>query len=141
MPSKPLAYAIKAAIGDIAGKRFVFEAAKTMYAGKTIAAGDPIFLLASENSGGSGLFARGVVHEAAAVPLVPGLERQTPCVTITVEVTARAVRPLGRRELKPLKSFEDGTGGSELNFKFYRQATDKIVGLSDAAAAYLETFF
>jgi hypothetical protein len=30
---------------------------------------------------------------------------------------------------------------SELNFKFYRQATNKIVGISDEAAAFLSTFF
>jgi hypothetical protein len=27
------------------------------------------------------------------------------------------------------------------NFKFYRQATDKIVGISDEAATYLGKFF
>jgi hypothetical protein len=30
---------------------------------------------------------------------------------------------------------------TELNFKFYRQATDKIVGISDQAAALLSKFF
>ena len=30
---------------------------------------------------------------------------------------------------------------TELNFKFYRQATNKIVGISDEAAAFLRRFF
>jgi len=30
---------------------------------------------------------------------------------------------------------------SELNFKFYRQATNKIVGISDQAAEFLSDFF
>src|SRR5262245_48461981 len=30
---------------------------------------------------------------------------------------------------------------TELNFKFYRQATNKIVGISDEAAAFLDGFF
>ena len=35
----------------------------------------------------------------------------------------------------------DGGPETELNFKFYRQATDKIVGISDVAAAFLNGFF
>ncbi len=31
--------------------------------------------------------------------------------------------------------------GKELSFKFYRQATNKIVGISDEAAAFLRGFF
>jgi hypothetical protein len=33
------------------------------------------------------------------------------------------------------------TGATELNLKLYRQATNKIVGISDAAAAFLRGFF
>jgi hypothetical protein len=36
---------------------------------------------------------------------------------------------------------DDGRPETELNFKFYRQATNKIVGLSDSAAAFLARFF
>jgi hypothetical protein len=32
-------------------------------------------------------------------------------------------------------------GGTGLNFKFYRQATNKVVGLSEEAASYLTRFF
>ncbi|WP_283843185.1 MULTISPECIES: hypothetical protein [unclassified Bradyrhizobium] len=31
--------------------------------------------------------------------------------------------------------------GRELNFKFYRQATNKIVGITDEAASFLDRFF
>ena len=48
---------------------------------------------------------------------------------------------LGRAELKPFADWDDGRPGTELNFKFYRQATDKIVGLSDDAAAFLAGCF
>jgi len=37
--------------------------------------------------------------------------------------------------------WNDGRAETELNFKFYRQATNKIVGLSDEAAAFLDGFF
>jgi hypothetical protein len=48
---------------------------------------------------------------------------------------------LGRRELKHLTEWNDGQPGTELNFKFYRQATDTIVGISAEAAAFLSDFF
>ena len=35
----------------------------------------------------------------------------------------------------------DGRPETELNFKFYRQATNKIAGISDEAAAFLRGFF
>lgn len=135
------AFAIKADVRDPRARTFTFAAQKTMYGGKAIAAGDTIFIFASENAGGEGLVARGVVTVSTAVPRLPGVERQTPRVSITVERTALARRPLGRRELRPLDDWDDGRPGTELNFKFYRQATDKIVGLSAAAAAFLDGFF
>jgi hypothetical protein len=112
-----------------------------MYGGKRIAKGDTIYLFASENSGGEGLIARGVVTSAEPIPRTPGIARQTPCVSIAVRVTARAKRRLGRAELKPFKDWQDGRPETELNFKYYRQATDKIVGLTDEAARFLEGFF
>jgi hypothetical protein len=48
---------------------------------------------------------------------------------------------LGRSELKPFSDWNDGRPDTELNFKFYRQATNKIVGISDEAAALLRGFF
>jgi hypothetical protein len=130
-------FAIKAEIVDPRAKAFAFTAYKTMYGGKLIAAGDTIFVFASENEGGQGLIARGIVTHAEAIPKKRGIARQTPRVSISVRRTALAKRPLGRRELKPLTAWKNGRPGTELNFKFYRQATDKIVGISDEAAAFL----
>ena len=136
-----MAFAIKAEIGDPLAQTFAFEAQKTMYGGKHIAEGDTIFLFASENEGGQGLIARGVVTSAEAIARTPGIARQTPCVSVTIRRTALAKRRLGRGELKPLTDWNDGQPGTELNFKFYRQATNKIVRISDDAAAFLAEFF
>ena len=134
-------YAIKAAIADPQATNFDFPAQKTMYGGKQIAVGDVIYLFASENEEGTGLIARGVVTAAVPTPRRPGVERQTPRVSIRVQRTASARQALGRAELKPYTDWQDGQPQTELNFKFYRQATNKIVGLTDAAAAYLDGFF
>ena len=67
-------YAIKAEIADPRARKFEFPAQKTMYGGKRIATGDTIFLFASENEGGPGLIAMGVVTAASAVPRKRGVE-------------------------------------------------------------------
>lgn len=136
-----MAYVIKAEMVDADGETFVFAAQKTMYGGRRIAAGDTVYLFDSENEGGAGLMAKGVVTAAAPVPPRPDLERQTPRVSVTVRRTATATRPLGRRELKPFGDWNDGRPQTELNFKFYRQATNKIAAVGEATAAFLETFF
>lgn len=132
-----MVYAIKAEVRDPRAMTFAFIACKTMYGGKQIAVGDRIFVFASENEGGQGLIARGVVTHAEAIARKRGIARQTPRVSVTIRRTALAKRPLGRRELKHLTDWNDGRPGTELNFKFYRQATNKIVGISDKAAAFL----
>ncbi len=134
-------FAIKAEVIDAQAASFTFREQKTMYGGKEIAAGDTIFVFASETEGGSGLVAVGIVTSAEASPKKPGIERQTPRVSITVRRTARAKHRLGRSELKPFSDWNDGRPETELNFKFYRQATNKIVGVSDEAAAFLRGFF
>jgi hypothetical protein len=136
-----MAFAIKAEIRDPRAKTFALSAQKTMYGGKHIAEGDTVFVFASENEGGQGLVARGVVTSAEAIARLPGIIRQTPRVSVTVASTALARRPLGRSELKRFTDWKDGRPESELNFKFYRQATNKIVGLSDETAAFLSEFF
>ena len=136
-----MAYAIKAEVADPPAASFVFLAQKTMYGGKRIAAGDRVFVFASENEGGTGLVAAGIVASAEAVARRPGVERQTPRVSITVTQTTPARQRLGRAELKAFADWDDGRPETELNFKFYRQATNKIVGISDAAAAFLQRFF
>ena len=59
-------FAIKAAVSDVRAKEFTFAEQKTMYGGKHIAIGDTIFVFASENEGGPGLIARGIVTAARA---------------------------------------------------------------------------
>ncbi|WJR77601.1 hypothetical protein [Bradyrhizobium sp. NP1] len=136
-----MSYAIKAEIADPRAKTFALPAQKTMYGGKEIAEGDTVFIFASENEGGQGLIARGVVTASKAVPKKRGVARQTPRVSVTIKRTALAKRALGRRELKSFADWKDGRPETELNFKFYRQATNKIVGVSDEVAAFLGTFF
>ena len=136
-----MAFAIKAEIGDPRARTFAFAAQKTMYGGKRIAGGDTVFLFASENEGGEGLVALGVVTSSEAVARKRGIARQTPRVNVVIKRTALARRQLGRNELKRFSDWNDGRPETELNFKFYRQATDKIVCISDETAAFLSGFF
>jgi hypothetical protein len=112
-----------------------------MYGGKHIAKGDTIFVFASENEGGPGLISRGVVTSVETIAKKRGIARQTPRVSITIRRTALAKRRLGRSELKLFSDWNDGRPEAELNFKFYRQATNKIVGISDKATSFLRGFF
>jgi hypothetical protein len=136
-----MTFATKAAVTDPLAETFAFSEQKTMYGGKHIAKGDTIFVFASENARGPGLIASGIVTSAKAIAKKRGLARQTPRVSITITRTALAKRPLRRSELKRFCDWNDGRPETELNFKFYRQATNKIVGISDEAAAFLRGFF
>ena len=149
---KGMMFAIKAEVSDPWAETFVFSAQKTMYGGKHIAKGDTIFVFASEtglsgsgaegyNEGGPGLIASGVVTSAKAIAKKRGIARQTPRVSMTIRRTALAKRRLGRSELRLFSDWNDGRPETELNFKFYRQATNKIVGISDEAAVFLRGFF
>ena len=134
-------YAIKAEVNVPGAETFAFSAQKTMYGGKRIAQGDTIYIFASENEGGSGLIAKGVVTSAKAIAKKPGIARQTPLVSITVKCTALAKRSLERNELNKFFDWNDGRPETELNFKFYRQATNKIVGISEVTAVFLGGYF
>src|SRR5450432_3536693 len=134
-------FVIKAEVSDPSAETFAFVGQKTMYGGKQIAKGDTVFVFASENEGGPGLIASGVVTSARAIAKKRGVARQTPRVSITIRRTALAKRRLGRSELKLFTNWNDGRPETELNFKFYRQATNKIGGISDAAAAFLRRSF
>jgi hypothetical protein len=136
-----MVFAIKAKVDDPRAETFAFDAQKTMYGGKRIAMGDTIFIFASENEGGPGLVASGVVTSVQAIAREIGIERQTPRVSLTIRRTALAQRRLGRSELKRFSDWNDGQPGTELNFKFYRQATNKVIGISEQAAAFLYGFF
>lgn len=137
MPS----YVVKADVRDPRATTVSFSDMKTMYGGKHISVSDTIFVFASENESGTGLIARGVVTRVDAVPRKRGVARQTPRVSIEVKRTARATQSLGRAELKPWRTVRDGSAQAELDFKLYRQATNKIVGISDRAATFLNTYF
>lgn len=134
-------FAIKAEVTDPMPRTFAFRAQKTMYGGKHVAAGDTIFVFASENEGGAGLVAKGVVTSVDAVARQRGIARQTPRVSVTIRRTALTKRRLGRHELRSFADWGDGRPETELNFKLYRQATNKIIGISDGAAAFLDGFF
>ena len=138
---RSLAFAVKAEVAYPRAATFAFSAQKTMYGGKHIAEGDTVFVFASENEGGPGLVASGVVTSAKAIAKKRGIARQTPRVSITIRRTARVKRRLGRSELRLFSDWNDDRPETELNFKFYRQATNKIVGISDEAAAFLREFF
>jgi len=60
-------FAIKAEVNNPEAETFAFTSQKTMYGGKRIAKGDTIFVFASENEGGSGLTASGIVTSAKAI--------------------------------------------------------------------------
>lgn len=138
---RPTAYAIKAPLEDHTTPVLSFADAKTMYGGKQIRAGDAIYVFDSENEGGKGLCVRGTVVSVNPTPKLPDRERQTPRVSLTIQCTAHAKRSYGRAEVKRLTNWKDGQPGTEINFKLYRQATNKIVGLSTDTAAFLETLF
>jgi len=134
-------FAIKTEISDPLAETFTFNVQKTMYSGKHIAEGDTVFIFASENEGGVGLIASGVVTSAKAIAKKPGIARQTPRVSVTIRRIALAKKRLGRSDLKPFSDWNDGRPETELNFKFYCQATNKIVSISDETAAFLRRFF
>jgi hypothetical protein len=106
---------------------------KTMWRGKDVRAGDDVFIFPAEHNGGRGLYARGVVTEA-----VRGVGSR---VSLTVKRTGAAPRPLGRCELRPFRDLSDVGPETEIDRKLYRQATNKIAGVSHAAAAFLQGFF
>ena len=142
MPRSPLAsdrnvYVAKAEVRRPRAKTFVFGRMKTMYGGRRIAKGDTVFVFASETQGGRGLVARGVVTKAEAASRKAGVARQTPRVSVWVKRIALAKQPFGRVELRAWRGVTDGSGEAELDFKLYRQATNKIVGIEERAVRRL----
>jgi hypothetical protein len=107
-------YAIKTEVTDPKASVWCFARQKTMYGGKNVAAGDTIFVFASENEGGIGLVAKGVVTSVQATPRIECVERQAPRISIAVKRTNLAKRKLGRTELKPFTVWSDGQPETEL---------------------------
>jgi hypothetical protein len=60
--------------------------------------------------------------------------------SIAVKRLARAKHLFGREQLKAWRGVADGSPQAELDFKFYRQATNKIGGISEEAARFLGSF-
>jgi hypothetical protein len=135
------AFFIRADVEDEGAAEFAFPNARTMYGGKAVAAGDVVYVFASESGGGRGLIARGVAVSATSVPRRRGLERQTPRVSIVVRRTATPKRAFVRNDVKEATAWKDGRPETELNFKFFRQATNKIGAISDEAVRFLDAFF
>jgi hypothetical protein len=90
-------FAIKAEVCDTWAETFAFSAQKTMYGGQHVAKGDTIFVFASENEGGPGLIASGIVTSAKATAKKRGIARQTPRVSITIRRTAPEAAPGAER--------------------------------------------
>src|SRR4051794_18579261 len=107
MRDEGMMFAIKAEIKDLRAKTFAFTAQKTMYGGKRITKGDTIFVFASENEGGPGLVASGIVTSAEGVAKKRGVVRQTPRVSITIRRFSLARRRFGRSELKRFSDWND----------------------------------
>ena len=126
-------FVVKAALGSEARAGLLSFNERTMYRGKDIRVHDEIFVFSSENQGGNGLCAKGVV---TSVDRGPGSR-----LTIEVRPVATARRNLGRRELKPFRDLDDNQPQTEIARKLYRQATNKIAHVSEEAAAFLSTHF
>jgi len=60
---------------------------------------------------------------------------------IKAEVTDPSTEAFTFSEQKSFSDRSDGRPETEINFKFYRQATNKIVGISAEATAFLRGFF
>jgi hypothetical protein len=126
-------FVVKAALGSSMEAGLFSFSEKTMYGGKDIRIDDEIFVFDSDHQGGQGLCAKGVVTSVARGP---GIR-----VSIEVRIVAKARRSLGRRELKPFRDLGDDQPQTEVAHKLYRQATNKVAGVSDDAAALLSTYF
>jgi hypothetical protein len=126
-------FVVKARVDSEDGTDLFSFHEKTMYRGKEIRVDDEIFVFASDHQGGQGLCAKGIV---TSVDHGPGIR-----VSIKVRPAAKSRRSLGRSELKPFRDLEDNQPQTEIARRLYRQATNKIARVSDAAAAFLLTYF
>jgi len=126
-------YVVKAAPPKGRRTRIVSFSEKTMWKGKTIDVGDEVFIFESDHEGGRGLIGKGSV---LAVRRGPASR-----VSIRVRRTSTSKRRLGRPELRPYRECVDDRPQTEIARRLYRQATNKIAGISDRAAAFLNSYF
>ena len=134
-------FAIKAEVSDPRAETFAFSAQKTMYGGKHIAKGDTIFRLRERER------RRARSHRERRRHLGQSDRKETRDRPANAAREhhhqthrAREAAP-GAERAQTFSDWNDGRPETELNFKFYRQATNKIVGISDKAAAFLRGFF
>ena len=125
-------FVVKAALPDPAAEIFSFDE-KTMHGGGKIQEGDEVYVFASDHRGGKGLCAKGAVTAAKA-----GEDSR---MSIEVKRTAKARFPLGREELKAHHESEKESAEAELAQRLYHPATNKISGISELTAAFLDGFF
>ena len=133
MPPRPAAYVLKTPPQGFAAGRSYVAQERVMYGGKTIAAGDRLYVIASEHFGGSGLAARARV---TSVRHVEGIVWQ-----LAFKVDALAKAQIGRDDLRRIMPDLEAPGAPEIAFKFYRQATNKTAGVSAETADWLEGHF
>jgi hypothetical protein len=114
---------------------------KTMYRGKAISAGDRVFVFVNQPRGGARLAFRGRVEAARPDPLPKDAGRAVPRVTVRIGTLEAAKRALDREALRRFNTWGDGRPETEINFKFFRQATDKIGAISDQAGRFLDGCF
>jgi hypothetical protein len=118
--------------------RLLWAGMGASYAGDRLQEMSQAWLVASLTS--SSALAVGTIGITAAIPQL-FMPVGGPRVSLTIRRTALVQRRLGRSELKLFSDWNDGQPGTGLNFKFYRQATNKVAGISDQAAAFLCGFF
>ena len=141
MRTRPSAFAIKAPVADPGAAEFRFEECKTMYGGRTVTIGDTVFIFARESAAGDGLVALAIVTATNPTARALGVARQTPRVSLTLRRMASAPGPLRRADVQSFTDWPDGAPQTELNFKFYREMTDKLVGITAETATFLRTYF
>lgn len=134
-------YAIKAPLAAALPRKITFRAQKSMYGGRRIQSGDVVFLFQGVPDAQRGLRARGVVADVNAIPRRTGVLRETPRVTVVVTEVSAVRQALARDAVRSFVAWGDGRPQTELNFKLYRQATNKVVGLSDATGRFLARRF
>jgi len=122
-------FVVKAALPDPTAEKFSFDE-KTVHGGGKIQKGDEVYVFASDHKG---LCVKGAVIAAKA-----GEDSR---MAIEVKRTAKARFPLGREELKAHHESEEEGAEAELAQRLYHPATNKISGISELTAAFLDGFF
>ena len=122
-----MVFAVKAEVRDLRAQTFTFPAQKTMYGGKHVAEGDTVFVFASETDGGHGYCARRR-HVRQSDRQESGRRSPGPAREHLRQTDRPREAALGTdRSWKRFTDWDDGRPETELNFKFYRQATNKVI--------------